>query len=121
MGRITMKYYVDDDNNIFAYEDDGSQDEYIGGKKQITKEEAHAILNPPLTHEQEVLAAELTRDELILSAKSTISLWQTELQLGIISNDDKASLIQWIDYIKDVQSVDTSTAPDIDWPVEPAK
>ncbi|HAV8470759.1 TPA: tail fiber assembly protein, partial [Escherichia coli] len=45
--------------------------------------------------------------------------WQTELQLGIISDDDKASLINWLSYIKDIQAVDTSSAPDINWPESP--
>ncbi|MCV5977603.1 tail fiber assembly protein, partial [Escherichia coli] len=44
---------------------------------------------------------------------------QTELQLGIISDEDKASLIAWMNYIKAVQAVDTSKAPDITWPDKP--
>ncbi len=46
-------------------------------------------------------------------AKDTISIWQNELMLGIISDEDKASLILWLQYIKALQAVDTSTAPDI--------
>jgi hypothetical protein len=46
-------------------------------------------------------------------AQETISFWQTELQLGIISDEDKASLIAWMQYIKAVQAVDTSTTPNI--------
>ncbi|MBV4412891.1 tail fiber assembly protein [Enterobacteriaceae bacterium YMB-R22] len=64
-------------------------------------------------------AAEQERAALLAEAQSTISLWQTELQLGIISDDNKASLIAWITYIQALQAVDISTAPDIDWPVKP--
>ncbi|MHC5593211.1 tail fiber assembly protein, partial [Escherichia coli] len=53
------------------------------------------------------------------AANSKISLWQTELQLGIISDDDKAALIAWIGYIKSVKAIDTSTAPDVIWPELP--
>lgn len=59
------------------------------------------------------------KSALLAEAQSTISLWQTELQLGIISDDDKASLIAWMKYIQALNAVDTSTAPDIGWPVKP--
>lgn len=71
-------------------------------------------------HAAEVDAAEQQKAALLLEAQATISLWQTELQLGIISDEDKASLIAWMNYIKAVQAVDTSKAPDITWPTPPA-
>lgn len=67
----------------------------------------------------EVAAAEQKRQSLLTEAQSKIATWQMELQLGIISDDDKASLIAWLNYIKAVQAVDTSTAPDITWPDKP--
>ncbi|ECC3352299.1 tail fiber assembly protein [Salmonella enterica subsp. enterica] len=70
-------------------------------------------------HAADVEAAEQQKAALLLEAKATISLWQTELQLGIISDEDKASLIAWMNYIKAVQAVDTSKAPDITWPCVP--
>lgn len=66
-----------------------------------------------------VEAAEQQKAALLLEAQETISLWQTELQLGIISDEDKASLIAWMKYIKTVKAVDTSKAPDIIWPDKP--
>ncbi len=39
-----MKYYKNSQNNVFAYELDGSQDHLIVGKTPITKEEADAIV-----------------------------------------------------------------------------
>lgn len=38
-----MKLFKDNNNNVFAYELDGSQDEYIGDKTAITEAEAKAI------------------------------------------------------------------------------
>ncbi|EFX4819516.1 tail fiber assembly protein [Escherichia coli] len=70
-------------------------------------------------HAANVAAAEQQKVNLLNAANSKISLWQTELQLGIISGDDKASLIAWIGYIKAVQATDTSTAPDVIWPELP--
>ncbi|KAA1141760.1 tail fiber assembly protein [Citrobacter portucalensis] len=70
-------------------------------------------------HAANVEAAEQQKAALLAEAQTTISLWQTELQLGIISDEDKASLIAWMKYIKAVQAVDTSKAPDIAWPDKP--
>ena len=47
-----MKYYKDKDNNVFAYEDDGSQDDFIGDKVSMTDAEIEAHINPPKTEEQ---------------------------------------------------------------------
>ncbi|MGC6114812.1 tail fiber assembly protein [Klebsiella aerogenes] len=70
-------------------------------------------------HADEVATAEQQKQDLLAEAQQQITGWQTELQLGIISDDDRASLIIWINYIKSVQAVDTSTAPDITWPDKP--
>lgn len=67
----------------------------------------------------QVEEAEQKKSALLNKAQSTISLWQTELQLGIISDDDKASLIAWMKYIQSMNAIDTSAAPDIEWPERP--
>ena len=67
----------------------------------------------------QVMEAQQKKAALLAEAQSTISLWQTELQLGIISDDDKANLIAWLKYIQALNAVDTSTTPDIEWPVKP--
>ncbi|WP_213322306.1 tail fiber assembly protein [Klebsiella aerogenes] len=69
--------------------------------------------------------AEDKRKFLISSASDTISLWQSELLLGQINDDDKASLIQWMAYIKALQVLDFSDIEDetgydaIVWPQTP--
>lgn len=55
------------------------------------------------------------KDILINSAKDKISLWQSELLLGKISDKDKSSLNSWIDYIKALHDIDASK-PDVTWP-----
>lgn len=76
---------------------------------------------PPPSHEQQVIDAEHEKNRLISFAKEHIRLWQTQLQLGMISDADKAKLIEWMHYITALQAVDTSTAPDINWPQQPAE
>lgn len=82
------------------------------GEKWVTDTDAQ--------HAADVEAADQQKAALLVEAQETISFWQTELQLGIISDEDKASLIAWVQYIKTVQAIDTSKAPDITWPVPPA-
>ncbi|HCZ4695491.1 TPA: tail fiber assembly protein [Salmonella enterica subsp. enterica serovar Saintpaul str. CFSAN004147] len=70
-------------------------------------------------HADEVATAEQQKQDLLAEAQQQITGWQTELQLGIISDDDRARLIIWMNYIKAMQTVDTSTSPDITWPDKP--
>lgn len=77
------------------------------------------VTNADAQKSGQIAAAEQKKASLLAEAQSTISLWQTELQLGIISDDDKDSLIAWMKYIQALNAVDTSTAPDIEWPVKP--
>lgn len=67
----------------------------------------------------QVAVAEQKKAALLAEAQSTISLWQTELQLDIISDEDKVKLIAWMKYIQVLQKVDTATAQDISWPEPP--
>ncbi|KNC89876.1 tail fiber assembly protein [Trabulsiella odontotermitis] len=73
---------------------------------------------PPLTQEQLVAAAELRKAGLLAEAQSTIINWQSKLLLGIITDDEKASLIAWLAYIDALNAVDT-TKPD--WPTPPGE
>ncbi|QYD25864.1 tail fiber assembly protein [Enterobacter asburiae] len=81
------------------------------GKKWVADTDAQ--------HAADVKAADKQQAALLVEAQESISFWQTELQLGIISEEDKASLIAWINYIKALQALDTSKAPDINWPLKP--
>ncbi|EJA5727947.1 tail fiber assembly protein [Salmonella enterica] len=84
-----------------------------GGSAWVTDTEAQHVAN--------VAAAEQMKSELLAEAQGTISIWQTELQLGVINEDDKASLVKWLAYIKLLQAVDTSTAPNLNLPIPPEK
>ncbi|MDR3434019.1 MAG: tail fiber assembly protein [Rouxiella aceris] len=67
-----------------------------------------------------IVSANQMKSQLLTSAQAIISEWQSELLLGVISDDDKARLITWLTYIKKLKAVDTSMVPNIDWPVIPA-
>ncbi|ELH4742445.1 tail fiber assembly protein [Salmonella enterica] len=69
--------------------------------------------------------AETTRQKLLDAANSAIADWRTELALGEISDDDKASLTKWMAYIRELKSLvltgisDEATFNKIQWPVLP--
>ncbi|EFK5232530.1 tail fiber assembly protein, partial [Escherichia coli] len=62
---------------------------------------------------------------LLNEAKDITSDWKTELELGTISDDDKARLTQWMAYIKAVKALDLNQVSDessfdlIQWPEKP--
>lgn len=90
-----------------------TQHDYWNGSEWVTDTEA--------AHAAEVAKADADKSNRLAAAKQHISLWQTQLQLGMISDADKAKLIEWMHYITALQTVDTSTAPDINWPQQPAE
>jgi hypothetical protein len=62
-----MKYYKDTNNNVYAYELDGTQDELIGDKVAMTVDEIEAHINPPLTLSQVIAHLESITDAYIQS------------------------------------------------------
>lgn len=67
-----------------------------------------------------VKAAETRKSDLIREVREVTQVWQTQLMLGIITDEDKAVLTQWMKYYQQVQAVDTGKAPDVEWPQRPA-
>ncbi|EAR4688858.1 tail fiber assembly protein [Salmonella enterica] len=69
--------------------------------------------------------AEVARQKLLNDANSTIADWRTELALGEISDDNKASLTKWMSYIKALKALDLTDVSDeatftaIRWPALP--
>ncbi|ECB5084231.1 tail fiber assembly protein [Salmonella enterica subsp. enterica serovar Hvittingfoss] len=69
--------------------------------------------------------AETTRQKLLDAANSAIADWRTELALGEISDDDKASLTKWMAYIRALKTLDLTGISDeatftaIRWPSLP--
>ncbi|HFI9909435.1 TPA: tail fiber assembly protein [Escherichia coli] len=75
---------------------------------------------PAPTKEQLIEQAEARKQYLIAEASQKTQLWQTQLLLGIITEEDKASLKEWMLYVQKVQAVDSSLGADVVWPTPPA-
>lgn len=74
---------------------------------------------PPLTRAELVEQAEAKKQALIAEVHTETEMLRTKLALGRIKEDEKAQLNAWLDYLDLLEAADTSTAPDIDWPVKP--
>ncbi|CAM6900362.1 tail fiber assembly protein [Morganella morganii] len=94
-------------------------DEKIKGMHKMSAEEVEAHINPPVTKEQLVAEAEAKKQALIAEANQKTQMWQTQLMLGIITEEDKASLKEWMLYVQDVQAVDPFLGAGVVWPTPP--
>lgn len=84
-----MKHYKDNDNNVYAYEEDGSQDHLIGDKVLMTAEEVELHINPPKTEEQ-IIAEKVIEARVYLTSTDYIVTKIAEAQaLG----EDTTSLL----------------------------
>lgn len=77
---------------------------------------------PPPTKEDLAKEAEKERQIRISDANAMINSkqWPSKLTLGRMSTKEKTQFNLWLDYLDALDAVDTSTAPDIDWPEKPA-
>ncbi|HCQ3743454.1 TPA: tail fiber assembly protein, partial [Escherichia coli] len=71
-------------------------------------------------HSAAVGAAEAQRQSLIDAAMASISLIQLKLQAGRkLTQAETTRLNAVLDYLDALEMVDTSSAPDIEWPTPP--
>nr|WP_315854779.1 tail fiber assembly protein [Serratia marcescens] len=78
------------------------------------------IVKRVYTEEELKAQAETEKAKRLAFANKKTQAWQSQLMLGMIGEEDKQSLIAWMEYVKQVQAIDTSAAPDIAWPEQPA-
>ncbi len=115
-----MKYYKNKNNEVFALEDNEHASEWIKEKVvEITKAEADRITNPPPTTAQLIEQAEIKKQYLIAEVQTETQMLQTKLSLKRIKPAELELLKAWLDYLDLLEAVDTSIAPDIDWPQKP--
>ena len=78
---------------------------------------------PEPTHDELVQKAEILKQALISDANNYIdsNQWPSKLALGRLSDVDKQSFNEWLDYLDALEAVDISAAPDVNWPSRPEK
>lgn len=77
---------------------------------------------PPPTKEEELTNAEREKQSRISAANGYIDgkQWPSKLALGRLNDAEKSEFNAWLDYLDALELVDTSSAPDIEWPTPPA-
>ncbi|MED0554517.1 tail fiber assembly protein, partial [Escherichia coli] len=89
--------------------------------------DGESIVRRILSPEEWQSKAESQRNALLSEAKESISIWQSELLLGTISDEDRGRLAAWIEYIKELQQMTFISVMDEDcynalvWPESPSK
>ncbi|EMK2700087.1 tail fiber assembly protein [Providencia sp. Me1] len=81
------------------------------GKKWVTDTEAQKAML--------VEQAEQEKAQRLEEANATITYLQDAIEVGLDDDDYQAKLTAWKTYRVLLSRVDTSTAPDIDWPEKP--
>ncbi|MEK8139346.1 tail fiber assembly protein [Morganella morganii] len=121
---IEQKFFKDIDGkvrclDIMLMNKDSWESEVSEGWVSISKKEADKITNPPPTKDQLIEQAEAQKQYLIAEVNAETEMLRAKLALKRIKPDEEALLIAWLDYLDLLEAVDTSTAPDIDWPQKP--
>ncbi|WON77846.1 tail fiber assembly protein [Serratia sp. UGAL515B_01] len=117
---MDYKYYKDEQNAVYAYTADGSQDDYIKpGMIQISEEEAKILANPPPSKGQLMAFAAAEKTQRFTIATYEIAWRQDALDLSVATDANKKELINWKRYRLALSRVDIEKAPDIEWPVAP--
>ncbi|EFA7698286.1 tail fiber assembly protein, partial [Escherichia coli] len=77
---------------------------------------------PPPTYEEQIAAAELEKQQLINQANDYMNSkqWPGKAAIGRLKGEELAQYNLWLDYLDALELVDTSGAPDIEWPTPPA-
>lgn len=96
-------------------------DTFTGGAMTYNRFTAEWIADPVYvrTHDDDVFDAEATRKQLKEEAEDIMSGWVLDLNLGLISEEDKQKLIAWRLYVKELDALELDAAPDIEWPPRP--
>ncbi|WP_307773608.1 tail fiber assembly protein [Providencia stuartii] len=87
--------------------------------KKMTPKEVDAHLNPPISKEQLIAEAEQQKQSLLAEANNAIAPLQDAVDLDIATDEEEVQLTAWRKYRVLLNRVDTSTAPEIDWPEKP--
>lgn len=118
---MKMHYYKDENNRVFAYDDGQVTDGFVRDDLvKITEKEADKLrMPPPPTQEQLTEQAEAKKQRLMAEATTVIAPLEDAVDFGIATPEEAAALKEWKRYRILLSRIDTSTAPDIDWPVKP--
>lgn len=113
-----MKYYKNTDNQVYAYNADGSQDEFILPNLVAISEEEAVLLTSP-TVDEICNQNESIRNSLITEANEKITILQDIIELDMQESNEEEQLKQWKKYRVQLNRIDIKQAEKIQWPEKP--
>ncbi|MTC36669.1 hypothetical protein GKR67_19025 [Providencia alcalifaciens] len=87
--------------------------------KKMTDKEIEAHINPPVSKEQLIAEAEQQKQLLADEAEKNITILERKVRLNMATEADENSLTEWEIYSIKIADIDTSLAPDINFPAKP--
>ncbi|EHH7717723.1 tail fiber assembly protein, partial [Escherichia coli] len=80
------------------------------------------VMRPEPTQDELIANAEAKKQYLIEQANNYINSkqWPGKVALGRLKDSEKEQYNLWLDYLDELEAIDTSAAPDITWPSQPA-
>ncbi|MDU5232377.1 tail fiber assembly protein [Actinomyces sp.] len=117
--------------SLIAGMNDGGRRVYIGKNGELTLSDS----KPSQWHtwdsdtnewvistDAQIKLADNEKSRLIQDANDYINSkqWPGKAAMGRLKDTEKAQYNLWLDYLDELEAVDTSTAPDIIWPEAPA-
>ncbi|ENK7105489.1 tail fiber assembly protein [Enterobacter kobei] len=110
---------MDVDDAIF-YEFAGEPPE---GKVRVAGDDGYPVWadKPEPSHEELVAAADAEKIERIDQANEFMNSkqWPGKAAMGRLKDAEKEQYNAWLDYLDALEAVDTTSAPDIEWPIPP--
>jgi len=79
-----------------------------------------APVAPEKSHDELVSEAEVLKNSMLLEANTKIVPYQDSIELGIGTDSEAALYNKWREYRVLLNRINTSAAPNIDWPVMPS-
>jgi len=76
------------------------------------------VIKRTYTEEEQRQQAENEKQSLLQLVRDKTQLWDSQLRLGIISDENKQKLTEWMHYAQKVESTDTSSLP-VTFPEQP--
>lgn len=121
-----MKFYKNDDNQVYAYEDDvpeyreseGSEITVQSGLKRITEEEFLELSKPKITKEEIIFNNKIRKDNLIIEANEKIKILEDIIELEMQETNEEEQLKEWKRYRILLTRIDTNNI-DIKFPSKP--
>ena len=121
-----MKFYKNDDNQVYAYEDDvpeygesdGSEITVQSGLKRITEEEFLELSKPKITKEDIIFNNKIRKDNLIIEANEKIKILEDIIELEMQETNEEEQLKEWKRYRILLTRIDINNT-DIKFPPRP--